>query len=142
MILVDANLLIHAVSPGLAQHATIRPWLDDRLNGRARVGLPWPSLLTFVRLTSNPRLFDPPLPVRRGWELATAWLDRPPAWIPTPGPRHHELLDDLIGQSLPSRLVSDAHLAALALEHGLVVASADRDFATFQGVRWENPLAG
>lgn len=74
-----------------------------------------------------------------GWRLVTEWLDRPTAWIPHPGPRHRELLDELIGDSLPPRLVSDAHLAALALEHGLIVASTDRDFGTFPGVRWEDP---
>ncbi len=141
MILVDSNLLVYAASPSLSQHELSRRWLDDRLNGTARVGLPWPSLLSFLRITSNPRVFEPPLPMAQGWKLLLEWLGRPTAWIPTPGRRHRELLDELIGDSLPSRLVSDAHLAALALEHGLSVASTDRDFATFPGLRWENPIA-
>ena len=141
MILVDSNLLIYAASPSLPQHERARRWLDDRLNGSARVGLPWPSLLSFLRITGNPRVFEPPLPVGEGWALVLEWLACPTAWIPSPGRRHRELLDELIGDSLPSRLVSDAHLAALALEHGLILASTDRDFATFPGLRWENPIA-
>ncbi len=141
MILVDSNLLIYAASPSLPQHERARRWLDDRLNGSARVGLPWPSLLSFLRITGNSRVFEPPLPVAEGWKLVLEWLDRPTAWIPSPGRRHRELLGELIGDSLPSRLVSDAHLAALALEHGLILASTDRDFATFPGLRWENPIA-
>lgn len=142
MILVDANLLLYAVLPVYPQHVAAHEWLDGRLGGAAQIGLPWESLLAFVRISSDRRLFERPVPLREAWAVVEAWLHRSTTWIPVPGPRHQAVLDELMDDALPSRLVPDAHLAALALEYGLIVASADRDFATFPGVRWENPIAG
>ncbi len=105
------------------------------------MGLPWPSLLAFVRLVSDPRVYQRPLTVRDAWERVTAWLARPSAWVPVPGSRHASILGGLLVQEEASRLVPDAHLAALAIEHGLKLCSADRDFARFQGLVWENPIA-
>ena len=139
MILVDANLLIYASAPETAQHAAAREWLDGRLNGSSRVGLPWPSLLAFMRIVSNPRLFE-------GASLAharaqvQAWLALPNTWVPAPTEEHARILDELLESERSHRLVPDAHLAALALEHGLVLCSSDGDFARFGTLRWENPL--
>lgn len=141
MILVDANLLVYAHVRGLPQHGAAREWLDGRLSGRARVGLPWSSLLAFVRLVSNPRVFEHPEPVSRAWAQAESWLDAGPAWVPTPTERHRELLSGLMGVVTRAELVPDADLAALAISHGLVLMSSDGDFARFPGLRWENPLA-
>lgn len=142
MILVDANLLVYAATADLPQHPAAHAWLDERLNGTAPLGLPWPSLLAFVRLVSNPRVFERPRPIADAWAQVEAWLDRPPVWIPAPTDQHRRVLGQLLRADVPrSNLVVDAHLAALAIEHGLALASTDGDFARFRGLRWENPLA-
>lgn len=142
MILVDANLLVYANAREFRQHDRARAWLDERLNGTAPVGLPWPSLLAFIRLISNPRMLERPRPVADAWSQVEAWLDRPPVWVPQPTERHREVLGRLVATSVPrANLVPDAHLAAIAIEHGLVLCSTDGDFARFAGLRWENPLA-
>jgi uncharacterized protein len=139
--LVDANLLVYAVSESFEQHARARRWLDQRLNDEVPLGLPWPSLVAFVRLVSNPRIFDQPVAVSAAWRQVEEWLACRPVWIPQPTERHAVILGKLLrGSGGRSTLVHDAHLAALALEHGLAVASADADFSRFEGLRWENPL--
>lgn len=139
MILVDANLLIYASAPESAQHAEARVWLDERLNGSARVGLPWPSLLAFMRIVANPRLFET-ASLSHARSQVRSWLELRNTWIPTPTDAHHRILGELLEDERSHRLVPDAHLAALALEHGLVLCSSDGDFARFPGLRWENPL--
>ena len=142
MILVDANLLVYAQVSALPQHEPARAWLDERLAGVPPVGLPWESLLGFVRIVSNPRIFQRPLSVASGWAQVQSWLGCAPVWIPEPTERHAEVLGGLLRvPGLRANHVPDAHLAALALEHGLTVCSTDGDFARFQGVRWENPIA-
>ena len=142
MILLDANLLLYAANHSAPEHARARSWLDDRLNGTARVGLPWPSLLAFVRLAANPLVVRRPVIPCEGWRQVEAWLACGPAWIPLPGSEHSHYLSTLLSASwMTSRLVPDAHLAALALEHGLTLCSTDGDFARFPGLRWLNPLA-
>lgn len=143
MILVDANLLVYAHVSSFPQHERARDWLDTRLSGPAPVGLPWPSLLAFLRLVTNPRVFEQPEPVAHAWRQVKAWLDCGPAWIPQPGERHAELLSELLAlPGVHANLIPDAHLAALALEHGLILCSTDGDFARFPQVRWTNPVSG
>jgi toxin-antitoxin system PIN domain toxin len=143
VILVDANLLVYARVASVPQHDAARDWLDARLNGSTPVGLPWPSLLGFVRITTNPRIFERPLAVAAAWTQVQEWLDCRPAWIPVPTERHVYTLGRLLLESgITANLVPDAHLAALALEHGLALCSTDGDFARFPGLRWENPLRG
>jgi len=142
VILVDANLLVYAHVTETAQHHAARRWLDARMNGLPRVGLPWPSLLGFVRLVSNPRVFPRPERVADAWAQVEAWLEAGPAWIPSPTERHCEVMRSLPPAVTRANLVPDAHMAALAIEHGLVLASADGDFARFPGLRWQNPLDG
>jgi uncharacterized protein len=111
------------------------------VNGPAKVGFPWPTLLAFVRLMGNPNVMRQPVPLRLAWARVEQWLALPQAWIPLPTERHREILARLLdGESRPD-VANDAHLAALAIEHGLTVCSTDRDFSRFAGVRWENPLA-
>lgn len=141
MILVDANLLLYARSRDAPQHSRARAWLDAQLSGRGRVGLPWESLLAFVRLISNPRIFARPEPIAAAWAQVEDWLSASPAWIPVPTDRHLDVLARLLPAADRPELVPDAHLAALAIEHGLMLASADRDFARFEQLRWVNPLA-
>ena len=141
MILLDANLLIYARVAEMPQHARARDWLDQRLNGVTPVGLPWPTLLGFVRIVTNRRAFQQPLAVAAAWQQVEDWLDCPVAWIPAPTDRHRAILAALLRNEVAGAdLVPDAHLAALAIEHGLTLCSADRDFARFSGLRWENPL--
>lgn len=143
MILVDANLLVYAHVRSFEQHDAARAWLDDQLNGPDRVGLPWQSLVGFLRLVTNPRVFEFPEPVNRAWQQVDEWLARPAAWVPVPTERHQSQLAVLLADvNASASLVPDAHLAALAAEHGLAVASTDGDFARFKAVRWVNPLVG
>lgn len=141
MILVDANVLLYAKISDYPQHAPARAWLDRKLSEPARVGLPWVSLLSFLRISTNSRLFPQPLPIREAWAQVGSWLDRPQVWVPAPTERHREVLDELLrDSSIVAGLVMDAHLAALALEHGLTLCSTDGDFGRFRELRWQNPL--
>lgn len=143
MILVDANLLVYAHVTSLSQHRAARDWFDSCLNGPTPVGLPWPTLLSFVRMVSNPRIFEHPQSIPDAWTQVEEWLGCPVAWIPQPTERHREVLGSLLSDTLArSNLVPDAHLAALAIEHGLTLCSTDRDFARFPGLRWDDPLQG
>lgn len=142
MILIDANLLVYARVSTVAQHEAAHAWLDEQLNGSVRVGLAWPSLLAFVRLVSNPRVFQHPETVASAWGQVEEWLEREPVWIPQPTEGHRNALANLLrGTADRPNLVPDAHLAALALEHGLTLCSTDGDFARFAGLRWQNPLS-
>ncbi|MBI2188896.1 MAG: PIN domain-containing protein [Acidobacteria bacterium] len=140
--LVDANLLLYAANRDAPEHTRARSWLDERLNGAARVGLPWPSLLAFVRIASNPAIMRTPVTPIEAWAQVQDWLACEVAWIPLPGAGHPDVLGRLLALDLvTSRLVPDAHLAALAIEHGLTLCSTDGDFSRFPGLKWENPLA-
>ncbi len=142
MILVDINLLIYAKLSNFDQHPDANLWLDRQLGEASRVGLPWHSLLGFVRLATNPRFLSRPLPMARAWRQVEEWLEHPSVWVPQPTPRHRQLLTSLLGPQI-TRCddVPDAHLAALAIEHGLILCSSDRGFARFPDLRWSNPLA-
>jgi toxin-antitoxin system PIN domain toxin len=142
VILIDANLLVYARVSSAAQHQSARRWLDEQLNGTARVGLPWPSLLAFVRLITNPRIFERPETIAASWKQVEEWLDCAPVWIPAPTDRHCQILGSLLsGGTLRANLVPDAHVAALAIEHGLTLCSTDGDFARFPHLKWVNPLS-
>ncbi len=140
MILLDANILIYASIESFPQYSACRAWLEDAFARPAKVGLPWPSLLGFVRIVSNPRILDPPTSTHAAWARVEQWLGQPGAWIPTPTDRHQATLATLLSDDVRGDLIPDAHMAALALEHGLTVCSTDSDFARFKGVRWQNPL--
>ncbi|MEO5722036.1 MAG: TA system VapC family ribonuclease toxin [Chthoniobacterales bacterium] len=140
MILVDANLLIYAHFRSTAQHAVASAWLDEKLNGIERVGLPWPSLLAFRRILSNPRAVPKPSTMVELWRQVQGWLELDQVWIPVPRERHATILGTLLPFAESSQLLPDAHLAALAIESNLTLCSTDGDFARFPGLRWENPL--
>jgi uncharacterized protein len=142
-VIVDANILLFAEDRSSPHHEPATRWLTEALNGPVRVGLPWPSLLAFVRIRTNPRAYERPLPPDHAWDRVTAWLAAPAAWVPVPTERHAEVLGRLVTEhQLRSAAIPDAHLAALAIEHGVGVCSADTDFARFEAVTWFNPLAG
>lgn len=140
--LLDANLLLFAVDDESAFHEPAAAWVTEQLNGSRRVGLPWPTLAAFLRMSTNPRAFDRPLKPDEAWAHVSDWLACDVAWIPGPTDRHADVLGSLVtGYRLSGNLVTDAQLAALAIEHGLTLCSADTDFARFTEIRWENPIA-
>lgn len=141
MILVDANLLIYASLEEVPQHQAAKSWLEARLNGEEDVGLPWPALLAFVRIAANPKIFDNAIRLTDAWVQVEDWLSLDNVWVPSPTDLHQRILAPLIeriGNNV--NLLPDAHLAALAIEHGLTLYSADRDFARFADLDWVNPL--
>lgn len=140
--LLDANLLLYAVHRESRHHERALSWLTEQLNSSHRVGLPWQSLGGFLRIVTNPRVLPDPLRPAVAWRQVVEWLAAPAAWVPGPGPGYADLLGELIVRyEIAGKLVPDAMLAALALEHGLEICSADTDFARFTEVRWSNPLA-
>ncbi len=142
MILVDVNLLLYATIRQFPEHANARKWFEGQLGGTATVGLPWASLLGFLRIATNGRIFKRPLTIATAWERVQLWRSADTVWIPQPTERHAEVLGTLLAASeVHGDLVPDAHLAALAIEHGLTLCSTDGDFARFKQLRWTNPIA-
>jgi len=141
VILVDANILLYAHTNSFPQHRVARDWLDRQLNGPERVGLPWQSLVAFLRLVTHQRVFSRPESMSDAWQQVREWLACEPVWIPFPTESHAQLFEQFLKPGVQGNLVHDAHLAALAVEYGLTLCSADGDFARFPGLRWTNPLA-
>jgi uncharacterized protein len=142
VILIDANLLLYAYDKSSTAHARSRRWLEAALSGERPVGLAWVTLLAFLRISTNPRAVARPLSLAEASAIVSSWLEQPCVTLPAPGPRHWEILQKAMrGAQAKGPLVTDAHLAALAIEHGAELASADRDFARFEGLRYLNPLA-
>ena len=141
MIVVDANLLIYAVNVDAPLHHKSKVWVQSALSGTETVGFSWVVLLAFLRLTTRPGIFLKPLTVEVALDIVDAWLNQPSAVTVSPGARHARILRDLL-QALGTggNLTSDAHLAALAVEHGAELCSCDSDFARFPRLRWRNPL--
>jgi uncharacterized protein len=142
VILVDVNILVYASNAEADQHADSRAWLDRQLSGATPVGLPWVSLLGFLRIATNARAFRSPLTMASAWQQVTNWLSAESVWTPTPTDRHAAVLGKLLVlPGVHGNLAPDAHLAALAMEHGLTLCSTDGDFARFPELSWRNPLA-
>jgi toxin-antitoxin system PIN domain toxin len=143
LILIDTNILIYAFINLFPNHRRAQDWLNQVLDGTDRVGLPWASLLGFLRVATNPRVFSKAPPVADAWAQVVAWLQSDTAWVPEPTERHSSVLGELLAlPGIHGNLIPDAHLAALAIEHGLTLCSTDGDFARFPGLRWINPLQG
>jgi toxin-antitoxin system PIN domain toxin len=141
-VLVDANILLYSIDSASPFHTRADEWLTRALNGSRRVGLPWVSLWAFVRIVTNQRASANPLTPEQAWQHVNGWLEAPAAWIPEPGAGHAAIMHDLITRlDLRAALVSDAVLAALCIEHGLQIVSADSDFARFTEISWLNPIA-
>ncbi len=141
MILVDANILIYAYQSSAKEHASSLAWLDEQFASREQVALPWESLNAFLRLVSNPRVFSNPATMTDAWRQVDAWLRMPNVWIPVPTPQHAAIMTELCETSqLAANDVPDAHLASLAISHGLRLATHDHGFARFDGLRWFDPI--
>ena len=142
MIVVDVNLLIYAVNEDSPDHKRAKSWLEAAVSGTETVGLPWIVLLAFLRLTTRTGLFQKPLAVEAAFDLVDAWLQQPSVTVPEPATRHLQTMRDLVSAlGTGGNLTSDAHLAALAIEHGAELCSTDNDFGRFSRLRWRNPLA-
>lgn len=142
MILVDANLLIYAVNRDAPGHEVARAWWEDTLSGTTPVGVPWLVLLAFIRLITNPRIMHAPAATDQALKYVDQWLQQPYVVPVNPGERHWLILSRLLGDAgTAGNLTNDAHVAAIAVEQGYVVYSADNDFKRFEGVRHVNPLA-
>lgn len=141
MILIDANLLLYAYHPKAEQHEKSRRWLEAVLSGTDVVGFAWLTLWAFVRISTNPRVFDNPLSASEAADAVSSWLDQPVSTILQPGDRHWDILRAVArdGQAV-GPLFMDAVLAAIAMEHGATLCTTDRDFARFPGLKWKNPL--
>ena len=141
MILLDVNILIYAVNQDTPLHRKAKTWLEGALEGKETVGISWNVLLAFLRVTTRAGLFRNPLPISNAFDVIEAWLEQPSVVVVQAGPRHARILRDLlVAAGTGGNLTSDAHLAALALEHEAELCSSDGDFARFPHLRWQNPL--
>lgn len=142
MTLVDANILLYAYNADAPEHAQSAAWLEQILAGPDTVGLPLPVLWAFLRISTNPRIWPNPKPAAEAFKIVGELLALPGVILLQAGPRHLELLESLIAKyKAAGPLVSDAVLAAMALENGAALASTDRHFSRFENLRWINPLA-
>jgi uncharacterized protein len=140
--LVDLNLLLYAIDEEAPPHERARPWLEEVLSNTEDIGFAWIVLLGFLRISTNPAILERPLSADEALDFIDGWLAQPPATIVHPTERHPANLRKLLEPlGTAGNLTSDAHLAALAIEHGAELCSADTDFARFPGLRWHNPLA-
>lgn len=141
MILPDVNLLVYAYNSGAPQHAGARAWWEATLSSGRPVGLPWAVALGFVRLVTHPRVLAPPMPHGVALGHVRAWLAVPGVRIIEPGPRHLDLLEQMVDAAgVAGALTSDAHLAALAIEFRCELHTNDADFSRFPGLKHRNPL--
>ena len=139
--IVDANILLYAVDADSMHHEPAAAWLEKALNGDERVGLPWQSLGAFLRIATHPRVTARPLTADRAQRYVDSWLVAPASWMPQATERTARVYGQLArAHEVTGNLVPDAQLAALAVELGVAVVSADSDFARFPEVTWINPL--
>jgi len=142
MKLVDANLLLYAVNQDAPLHSKAKAWLEGVLSGTEALGFDWTAILAFLRLSTRAAVFPNPLKVEDACDMVDSWLAQPCAAIVQPGERHLTILKSLLKPfGSAGNLIADAHLAAVAVEHGAELCSCDADFKRFPGVRWINPLA-
>lgn len=143
MILIDANVLLYAEDQKSPHHLPIRQWWDAQLSGDTPVCFCWTVLGAFIRIGTNPRVFENPLSLNQALSRVQSWLDQPCTRIVHPTGRHWIIFRKMLtGGQAVANLVTDAHLAALAVEHGCELVSTDTDFSRFSGLKWKNPLKG
>jgi toxin-antitoxin system PIN domain toxin len=142
VIIVDVNVLIFAYNEDAPQHERAREWLKRALSGSEVIGLPWAVIHGFLRITTNTRAVKPPFPMSEAVAIVEEWFTSGLVTLVEPGPRYWPILRNLLAaRGVDGPLVSDAHIAALAIENDAAVCSTDRDFARFQEIRLINPLA-
>ncbi len=143
MRIIDVNILVYATNRDAPLHSRAKEWLNGVMSGEGSIALPWIVLVGFLRLTTNRRAMPSPLGTEEALALIDAWVSQPNVTLLAPGEQHWRILRELIRESgTAGNLTTDAHLAALAIEHRAELCSADGDFARFKALRWTNPLAG
>lgn len=141
MKLIDLNILSYAVDESAPKHSRARAWVEQALQGPETVALPWVVLLGFLRLSTHHAVFEQPLTVDEAFDVVAGWLQVPAVTVVQETPRHFAVLRQLLAPlGTAGNLTTDAHLAALAVEHGAELFSGDADFSRFPGVRWSDPL--
>jgi hypothetical protein len=141
MIAIDANLLLYASDTSAAHHQASRRWLENTLSSEESIGIAWAVVLAFLRVGTNPRIRRNAFSLQEAVDIVAGWLERPNVTLLNPGERHWEILRAMMSKGQArGPLITDAHLAALAIEHGAALASTDRDFARFPGLNFFNPL--
>ena len=141
MILLDVNILLYAHNLHAQEGPKIRSWLETINAQGGWLGLPWVTAWAFLRISTNPRVFPEPWPQEKGLSILDAWMARPNVTIVDPGPRHAALLRQVVTEyQVRGPLVTDAVLAAMALEQGATLASTDKGFRRFERISWINPL--
>jgi toxin-antitoxin system PIN domain toxin len=139
--LPDVNLFLYAYDSRSPRHEAAREWVEQTLSGAETVGLSWIVLLAFIRLSTRPAIVEQPLSASEAIELVQSWLNQPCVTVINPTERHAAVLRELLHPlGTAANLTTDAHLAALAIEHGAQLCSSDTDFARFAGLRWNDPL--
>lgn len=140
--LPDINILIYAYDQSSKEHLAAKRWWEAQLNGSQMIGLTWVTLLGFIRLLTNPRIFKNPYAPAEILDIVESWLEQPQVIIVHPADRHFTLVKEFIKKTgTAGNLTTDAHLAALAMERGLILQTTDADFTRFPGLKWKNPLA-
>jgi hypothetical protein len=141
MILVDANILLYAEDKLSPFHEEARVWWDTQLSGESPVCLCWPIITAFVRISTNRQIFKNPLTMKQAIKRVQSWIDQPCVRLIDSTESHWRILQTMLheGQAV-ANLVPDAHLAALAIEHGCLLYSTDSDFSRFPKLKWKNPL--
>ncbi len=141
MITPDANIILYAYNEDAPKHAQVKEWLEEQLSSPVSFGLSWQVITAFLRISTNPRAFPQPFNLQEAIEIVDEWLALPNIEILTPTANHWTIFQNLIieGQT-KAALMMDAHLAALAIEHGATLATTDRDFSKFSALKTINPL--
>ena len=143
MTLIDANVLLYAYHPRAPQHERCRAWVETAFSSGSVVLIPWATIVAFLRIGTSPRVFDRPLTMAEAEAAVSSWLALPSVSPVDPGERYWEILQALLHRAqVVGPLVTDAALAALAIEHGATLCTTDRDFARFPGLRTLSPLEG
>lgn len=141
MILVDANILLYAYDSRSPYHEAAERWLEASFSRPDPLGIAWVKILAFIRISTSLRGQQQPLSVSEAIAIVSKWIEHPAVNVLSPGDRHCGILQGLLAEGQAAGpLATDAHLAALAIEHGATLASADRDFARFPGLSFFNPL--
>jgi toxin-antitoxin system PIN domain toxin len=141
VILIDANILLYAYNAHAPQNSAATRWLSNLLAAPDTIALPWITIWAFLRISTNPRIWSNPLHAQQAFDIVGEWLLQPGVVVLQPGPRHTELLKQIvIEHNAAGAIMTDAVLAALAIEHGATLASTDQEFRRFRGLRWINPL--
>jgi len=139
--LCDANLLLYAYNADSSNHAIAKSWLENVLSGPSLLCLSWQTITAFIRISTNYRAFPHPLSVSEAVRIVSSWLSSPHCRVLAETEEHWEILEGLLAKGkVVGPLLMDAHLAALAIEHGATLATTDRDFARFSGLRTVNPI--